>query len=51
MENENNNATYNYSEATAGFYVVLLVIVALGFVIRVHSEVRFPFSTRDLPVS
>ena len=25
---------YGYSEATAGFYIVLLIIVALGFVIR-----------------
>ena len=42
---------YGYSEATAGFYVVLLVIVALAwFVIRAHSEVGFLFSTRDLPI-
>ena len=34
---------YDYSEATAGFYVVLLVIEALGFVIRAHSESIFDF--------
>lgn len=29
------------------FYVVLLVIKALGFVVRAHLEIKLSFSTKD----
>ena len=37
---------FGYSEEIARFSIVELGIVAVGFVIRAHSEVRFQFSTR-----
>ena len=38
---------YGYSEAGAGFSIVFLVILLSGYSIGAHSEVRFPFYTRD----
>ena len=39
---------YSYSEAVAGFSIILLVIVLSGYSIGALLEVQFSFSTRYL---
>ena len=44
------NQKYTNSEVNAGFSIVFLVILLSGYSIGAHLEVRFPFSTRYLPI-
>ena len=49
-QNQNNNKKYSYSETTAGFSMIILVIVLSGCSIGTLLEVKILFSKRDLQI-